>query len=297
MQNPAQYLVKQIKRDPLQWALAFSVIVHFILLVFSLPEYKQQNNGEIARGPLQIRLAPKLNKKPPLQPSTAQPKIAKAQPKPKIKPKPKLKPPKKVMAKKVEEKTPPETFTVPEEIAQIPTPIIEAPAKIEPLKPTDSAPTDMMSLIKQRREARAAQGDPSAINALEEGKLSGQTVVKTPNQIAAENLKQGTNGIFTVTTLNRFEGVFAFQGWQGEYSNAQRRFYRVETFTPQDDIRVLMVNRMIAIIRTHYDGEFQWQSHRLGNLVTLSAHPKDNDKLVRFLLAEFKVQFDKMIYR
>lgn len=286
---------RYLKGAPLGWAFFASVMAHILLILLHWQPDPMQT-GEIARGPIQVMLVPK--EKPTTEPVSQA--VPTPQPKPKKTPKtvkPKSAP--KVMAKIADDV--PEEFTVPEALAQIPEPepveIIPLPDTLASPPSSPSAPTDMMSFIKQKREAKAAMGDPLAINALEEGKLSGQMVRKNVDDIVKENLKEsGTNGIFTVTSLNRFEGTFAFQGWQGEFSNAQRSFYRVETFNPSDNIRVLMINKMIEIIRTHYSGDFQWQSHRLGDLVTLSARPKDHARLARFLLTEFKSQFDQYLY-
>ena len=45
--------------------------------------------------------------------------------------------------------------------------------------------------------------------------------------------------------------------------------------------------RMIELIRTHYSGDFRWESHRLGRVVVLSARPEDNEGLEDFLVREF----------
>lgn len=223
----ANRIKQHLKSSPLGWAFLLSLLLHFLLIVLHLSQPPIET-GELARGPLQITLAPSTNKLDttpspakkmmPKQASKPKPKPPKHKPKPKPKkpkppvekPKPKVEPPK-VMVKKADEQT--ATFSVPEEIAQLPTP--------EPPPPAPSAqpaPTDMMSFIKQKRQARAAMGDPSAINALEEGKLSGQSLSKSRDEIVRQNLQQpGTNGIFTVTSLNRYEGVFSFQGWRGEF--------------------------------------------------------------------------------
>jgi len=47
------------------------------------------------------------------------------------------------------------------------------------------------------------------------------------------------------------------------------------------------VRRMIELIRTHYKGDFKWESHRLDRVVTLSARPEDSEGLEDFLLREF----------
>ncbi|MNC97247.1 hypothetical protein D3C83_148520 [compost metagenome] len=48
-----------------------------------------------------------------------------------------------------------------------------------------------------------------------------------------------------------------------------------------------MVRRMIELIRSHYQGDFHWESHRLGRTVVLSARRPDQRALEDFLLREF----------
>jgi hypothetical protein len=48
-----------------------------------------------------------------------------------------------------------------------------------------------------------------------------------------------------------------------------------------------MVKRMIKLIREHYQGDFNWDSHRLNRVVNLSARPQDNAGLEEFMLMEF----------
>jgi hypothetical protein len=44
---------------------------------------------------------------------------------------------------------------------------------------------------------------------------------------------------------------------------------------------------MIEIIRTHYKGDFRWESSRLGRVVNLSARIEDSAELEAFMLEEF----------
>jgi hypothetical protein len=48
-----------------------------------------------------------------------------------------------------------------------------------------------------------------------------------------------------------------------------------------------MVKRMIGLIREHYQGDFNWDSHRLARVVILSAKPEDNAGLEDFMMMEF----------
>ena len=48
---------------------------------------------------------------------------------------------------------------------------------------------------------------------------------------------------------------------------------------PDGDVELAIVRRMIALIREHYTGDFNWESQRLGRVVVLSAAPADNAEL------------------
>ena len=53
------------------------------------------------------------------------------------------------------------------------------------------------------------------------------------------------------------------------------------------DVDLAIVKRMIELIRTHYNGDFRWDSHYLGRVVVLSARPDDQVELEAFLVREF----------
>ena len=48
-----------------------------------------------------------------------------------------------------------------------------------------------------------------------------------------------------------------------------------------------MIRRMIAIIRQHYQGDFDWESQRLGLTISKSARLEDSAELEDFLMQEF----------
>ena len=54
-------------------------------------------------------------------------------------------------------------------------------------------------------------------------------------------------------------------------------------------LRVLtpIIRRMIELIRKHFKGDFNWESHRLNRVIVLSARIDDNDGLEDFLMLEF----------
>jgi hypothetical protein len=48
-----------------------------------------------------------------------------------------------------------------------------------------------------------------------------------------------------------------------------------------------MVKKMITLIREHYQGDFNWDSQRLGRTIVKSARLEDNAELEEFLMMEF----------
>ena len=53
------------------------------------------------------------------------------------------------------------------------------------------------------------------------------------------------------------------------------------------NINIAIVRRIIEIIRDHEQGDFRWDSKRLGRDLTLSARPADNAELETFMMQEF----------
>ena len=89
-----------------------------------------------------------------------------------------------------------------------------------------------------------------------------------------------------IRRLGFAEAEFAFFGWNKAMGRRTPQMIEVRR-GDNSDIRIAVVRRMIAIIREHEKGDFQWDSRRLGRSLTLSAHPKDSAGLEEFLLQEF----------
>ena len=54
----------------------------------------------------------------------------------------------------------------------------------------------------------------------------------------------------------------------------------------EPDIETAIVKKMIELIRKEKTGDFEWDSHRLGRVVTMSARPQDEQQLIEFLYKE-----------
>lgn len=159
------------------------------------------------------------------------------------------------------------------------TPRPEAP----PAQPPSSAPPmDMLAMIEERREKRRAA---------EDARRRPPTVEAPPEDAASRNLKtltgrEGVSGVFQILRKSTRTGEFAFNGWRPDARGQWREVYEVDAGLG-GNIELAMVRRMIELIRTHYTGDFNWESYRLQRVVRLSARPEDNEGLEDFLMREF----------
>ncbi|CAN4269051.1 hypothetical protein MCECM63_00619 [Methylophilaceae bacterium] len=261
---PSVWLRVQVERNTLL-AIVFSLLVHGLILFLALP---QLNLDSAAMPPttIQVSLAP-----PPAEPPPPPVEL----PKPTKKPKPISRP--KVMTQKPSSK--PSDFNLPE--------AAPSPAPSAPVAPAKDQPVDMMAYVNAKRQQRLAmENDAAKQNAEAVAKEQGPSAEQVREQRIKDNLKVGTNGIFEITSLSPRHAGFSFRGWTNDYSNARREAFEVEAGVGQD-IRLLVVRKMIVLIRQHYQGDFNWESQRLGRVVIQSARPEDNAGLEDFMMMEF----------
>lgn len=261
---PRVWLRVQVERNTLL-AIVFSLLVHGLILFLALP---QLNLDSAAMPPttIQVSLAP-----PPAEPPPPPVEL----PKPPKKPKPISRP--KVMTQKPSSQ--PSDFNLPE--------AAPSPAPSVPVAPAKDQPVDMMAYVNAKRQQRLAmESDAAKQNAEALAKEQGPSAEQVREQRIKDNLKVGTNGIFEITSLSARHAGFTFRGWTNDYSNARREAFEVEAGVGQD-IRLLVVRKMIVLIRQHYPGNFNWESQRLGRVVIQSARPEDNAGLEDFMMMEF----------
>lgn len=261
---PRVWLRVQVERNTLL-AIVFSLLVHGLILFLALP---QLNLDSAAMPPttIQVSLAP-----PPAEPPPPPVEL----PKPPKKPKPISRP--KVMTQKPSSQ--PSDFNLPE--------APPSPAPSVPVAPAKDQPVDMMAYVNAKRQQRLAmESDAAKQNAEALAKEQGPSAEQVREQRIKDNLKVGTNGIFEITSLSARHAGFTFRGWTNDYSNARREAFEVEAGVGQD-IRLLVVRKMIVLIRQHYQGDFNWESQRLGRVVIQSARPEDNAGLEDFMMMEF----------
>lgn len=257
-------------------ALIISIFLHALILSFVVPISFDKPSAPPQT--IEVSLAPKpVAVAPPAEISNVPPQT-KPEPKPKTQPKiPRV--------ITVKPKTEPPVFSVPDVLATpkpepVPQPPNEAPA-------TESAPTDMASYIKQQQARRnVAEADAARQNSEAVARENGPSEEQKRDERIKNNFKNGTNGIFEITSLGGRHAAFSFKGWTNDYSNARRESFEVEAATGQD-VRLLMIKKMIALIRKHYQGDFNWESQRLGRTVVQSARLEDNAGLEDFMMMEF----------
>ena len=263
-------------------AFVVSIVLHLLALLFLVPKIDLNPSPQATT--MEVSLAPKST----APEVTSEPETV---PEPIPSPAPEVK--KKIIAKKPTSKpsTPkasdfsvPKVLTTPQPSPQ--TVPITSPIKPQPQTSTD-APTDMMAMVNQKRAQREAQeataaSENSAAAAAERGPSAGE---KRDANIK-HNFQSGTNGVFEITRLESRSASFTFLGWTSSLSNARREFFEVEASSGQD-VRLMMIRRMISLIRQHYQGDFDWESHRLGRTIVKSARVEDSAELEEFLMQEF----------
>ena len=255
-------------------AIIFSLLIHGLILLTVVPQINFDNAAAPQPQAIEVSLAP------PKSAQVIEPKPQeKQQEAPKVKPPKTIRPSPKVIAQKPNRNVKP-SFTVPE-VLTTPKPSPEV------APPKDSAPTDMASYVKARQAQRqATEADAAKQNAEAVAREVGPSESKIRDERIKNNFKNGTNGIFEITSLNSRRAAFAFRGWTNDYSNARRESFEVEASTGQD-VRLLMIRKMITLIRQHYQGDFNWDSHRLGRVEVKSARPEDSANLEDFMMMEF----------
>jgi len=177
-------------------------------------------------------------------------------------------------------------------------PAAESMSAPQPATVRPSVEGDLSSYIEARRRARGESAASVAANASPERRPQPpEDKDAQASRIAAANLAAGpkeafgydpsrTGGVFRLDHVGSDYAEFMFFGWD---KKIQRKAAQIIEVRKGDaaDIRIAVVRKMIAIIRDHEQGDFLWESNRLGRTLTLSARPRDNAGLEEFMLQEF----------
>jgi hypothetical protein len=252
-------------RAPRRISIAFglSILAHLAFMAIPLRQQSLSSMGPAMPIPLTVHLLP-AEPSPPESPPSAPVAEARPVPSPPSVAKPHL---------------PPTPAPRPVE-TPLPRPPIPEPAR--------APAVDMLAAINAQRERRrAAEAAASARESPMGPPATAQDeVAATINRNLRTTPGIGVSGVFEILSKGTRRAEFAFNGWRPESQRKWREVIEVDA-GPGGDVERAIVRRMIELIRTHYSGDFNWESHRLGRIVVLSARPQDNEGLEDFLGREF----------
>jgi len=244
--------------------VTISLIVHLVLIAIPLRRPPSEVMSSVTRGPMTVEILP-----PPAStaPEIAPKKVEKVEPAPVRRP-----------------VVPPRPVEPPRIVKPVDHPAPEALPPPEPAPPRPEPPMDMMAAINARRDARR-QAEAAAARGPQ---------APSDSDVAQANINRnlqfspggGVGGVFQVLNKGTRTAEFAFNGFRSNSDRHWREVIEVDAGLGGDIDRAI-VKRMIQLIREHYDGDFRWESRRLGRVVTLSARAEDNDGLEDFLIREF----------
>jgi hypothetical protein len=261
--------------------IAISLLLHASLFLFFRTHMPKppEGTGNESRVPLVVEL-----NRQTLGPKTAAPRPA--TPTPAIQPQPARPVAKKRPAPRPP--APPRTAVLPRSPAGTRPPPPPAPA---PPTPENAQPaSDMSDMVAAARARRRAAGIPSPdepANA-EATKPQGDEVARAniARSMAQARGRNGAGGLFHITSKGARNAEFLFRGWDDDSRAGLRELVQVDA-GPNGNVEDAIVRKMIEIIRTRQSGDFNWESRRLGRVVTLSARRQDNAGLEDFLKREF----------
>ncbi len=143
---------------------------------------------------------------------------------------------------------------------------------------------DMAALIEARRAQRHAA--EQAAEQEDSARSSGDPAAGAIQRNLMMSGDDGVGGIFEILYKGTSTAQFAFNGWRPDTHRQWREVIEVNA-PAGGDIDRAIVRSMITLIRSHYEGDFRWESRRLGRVVVLSARIADNGYLEEFLMREF----------
>lgn len=282
-----QVFTLRINRN-IVWTLLISILLHLSLLWIFAPKLFSIGAPIENAPPLEISLGP------PQKEEVAPSEAALPTPEPVEEVLPKQQKPKPIKTRPPKQVKPIET---PVEIVQDSETKITKSEKLNKTIPkpapiemsADPLPgEDMQAYIKRQQQAKLAKEglstqDVEAVMASNNPQSAGD---KRDAKIK-ENLDlEGKNGIFEIRYLGPHHATFSFKGWKNNVNTARLEIFNVDA-TDGTDIKLAVIRKMIEIIRRDYNGDFNWESRRLGRVIELSARLPDNAQLEAFLMKEF----------
>lgn len=172
------------------------------------------------------------------------------------------------------------------EIPPLPDAITLPPEKpAEPQRETRQPPpeTDMAAMVEARRRARGATAPAAPEGDNEKAMRNINANIARASGAATEG--NNTGGVFDISNKTFHSAQLKFRGWN---PNFKRRWLQQVTVEQGDapDLETAIVNKMIEIIRKEKPGDFEWESHRLDRVVTMSARKEHTAELQAFLFRE-----------
>jgi len=253
------------------WFLVCVVVSMLLHLAILLIPIAQRMGAAPAssetQGPLTVRLA---------NPAPRTPPPAKAEPTPQPAPRHAT-----VMATQRRSSNSKPAFVVP------PQPEQQQPPTPPTVQPDEN--NDMMARVNARRAAReAAENEAAQENAAAAAASGGPSLsekIAANINRAKRSTTDGTGGVFEVKyPLGVREASFKFNGWNPARDNWHES-YTVDA-GEGGNVKLAIVKKVIEVIRKYKTGDFEFESHRLGRAVPMSARPADNDRLEAFLMQE-----------
>lgn len=161
------------------------------------------------------------------------------------------------------------------------------PVKAEMTPPPPDV-TDMSQMVEAARRRRGAVSSPPADTAeSEDAKAKARAIANIMGAQGrnAAGEREDTGGIFDVQNQTFNSADLKFRGWNTNFKRRWLTQVHVE-LGGEIDIENAIVTKMIELIRKEKPGDFEWESHRLGRVVKLSARREDEAELRAFLIKE-----------
>lgn len=272
---------------PIAVWLAASLLLHIALMLWQPPQRLRPPTEFAAAPPLSVVLQPPpaVESEPPPEPTP--PPVAAAPPPPAVRPAPppKVKPPPVIALDKPKPGTPP-AFTVPAPQVEEAPPAPPPAAKAAP--PTQE--NDFATYVEARRRARGetpVDAPSLAVERANRGVLDNARLNQPQPTTFAAPKRQNGYGSFEIRHRAYDYAEYMFKGWNENFRRDGMELILVRK-GDASNIDIAVIRSIIEIIRRTENGDFSWQSHRLGRALVLSARARDNASLEEFLLKEFQ---------
>lgn len=248
--------------------LAVTVLVHLLVVLLFIFKQNEEKTAAPPSGGAVTYIAP-LPGKP------KQKEAVKAEEKPVEKTKP-------VKATVARIERLPDTITLPNEK---PVEVVEEPPKevVKKEEPTESF-ADMLAAKRRARgqDTQQQQGEESEDD--RGNRIARENIARANGRSSGDD-RNDTGGVFSVANQSFSSAELKFRGWNPSFKRRWLQQVTVELGSERD-IETAIVKKMIELIRKEKTGDFDWDSHRLGRVVKMSARPQDQAELEQFLFKE-----------